>query len=110
MFFLRASLGFALSGLAQHDEAVKILRESHASQLQADAIGIEHAHTLRTASLLGGALMAQGEIEQGVAMLEETLETQTRVLSAEVYDTRRTAKRLTAAALKVDKTALRASE
>eukprot|EP00035_Acanthoeca_spectabilis_P028960 m.472704 g.472704 ORF g.472704 m.472704 type:complete len:220 (-) comp33155_c0_seq1:155-814(-) len=49
MFFLRASLGFALSGLAQHDEAVKILREAHASQLQADAIEIEHGHTLRTA-------------------------------------------------------------
>lgn len=94
LLFIKASHGLALARLGRYDEAVSLLRATHARQHANESVGPEHTSTLRTASFLGEALVAQGKIGEGRALLVETLATQTRVLGADVYETRETAKRL----------------
>lgn len=94
ILFFSASHGLALTRLGKHAEAVAQLKETH--QQQSDELGPEHSSTLRTACFLGEALVAQNAVEEGRAVLEETLAAQTRVLGAEAYETEETARRLNA--------------
>lgn len=92
--FFRASLGLTLSMLGRHSEAVTELRDAYCTQVETDSLGPEHPSTLRTASILGAALVAAGAVEEGRGLLTRTLAIQTRVLTAKTYDARQTAKRL----------------
>eukprot|EP00035_Acanthoeca_spectabilis_P010761 m.189873 g.189873 ORF g.189873 m.189873 type:complete len:443 (+) comp15118_c2_seq3:45-1373(+) len=90
LLFVKATHGLALSTLKRHDEAIPLLRATLQDQRDTEMHGSEHPLTLRTASILGEALVAQGSAGEGAALLRDTLATQIRVVGEADFDTRQT--------------------
>eukprot|EP00035_Acanthoeca_spectabilis_P032972 m.21409 g.21409 ORF g.21409 m.21409 type:complete len:464 (+) comp5684_c0_seq1:162-1553(+) len=92
--FASASLGLALLRLGQADAAVAMLLDTHKKQLAAFESNAD-SPAFRTASFLGRALVAQGKVDEGKALLRETLATLTEVQGADAYEARYAADLLT---------------